>query len=702
MLPPLAMQSPRANFGVQAGPGIFTPTLLTPAAGVIVGARPGYGEIIDSQRQQPPMLANAPLEVIRNALDTVMYGGASIPLYAEHHLAAASTDRLRQHAEMLLSVIGPSQIGMPVPSNGVDLASWILQVQRIHLEPHRPKLSSVRVSPPVSCNITPVVTPVASLVPTPTTSFVPPVMRSTPPATPHVSFTPPPSFRSPLTVPVVATPATPARGSCVPDELEFVMVGGVEVPFFLESQLRALHPLKLRSHAMALQRTLPLPAAPAREEELVPWVLAVQSQHLASARAPRPVATATAAPVIVAPALQPVAAPSMFRSPSAPSPAAVWMLPSTPATVASLASSTETLPRGLMATSTLAQAKSGAYNNAGSTLFGQPCTYIYGQEATPPTPLRNPKVVVPVQTLQSTAPAVYESRIAGRLTPPPSWTPDPGPAAQNGERSAAGASLEGNLAAPLATVQATITGVDRNRDGIPDVLQPQMAGEALGLLNFENQMRADQLQQKLFNDMNGVGRTPSLGPLAPGALWNAGGTLSDTLFELNGTGFGAGSSRPPEASSLGAPPTAGFGLAGMVLPSMQSTVAPSAAATAPAGGNGLIGSMLAYSSPFSQAAAAIGSNPMLENGGGMQNGGVEQVAFFGIMLPFFSEQQLQSMNSWQLREQANLLFKTIGAERIGTIIPPLDNDLLTWVRWVQMVHLDPLRRTRGDISTQQC
>mmetsp|Transcript_143123 Transcript_143123/g.266761 ORF Transcript_143123/g.266761 Transcript_143123/m.266761 type:complete len:334 (-) Transcript_143123:70-1071(-) len=331
------------------------------------------------------------------------------------------------------------------------------------------------------------------------------------------------------------------------------------------------------------------------------------------------------------------------------------VLPSTPVTVASLASSTETLPRAPMAAPVLAAI--GASNNTSLNIFGQP----WRQEATPPKgPPRSPRVAVPVQTLQSAAPPASDARAAGRLTPPPSWTPDPGPAAQNGMWNGAGASLEGK----------------------PDFTWGW----------------AEQSQQRAYNDMNG--RMPSLAAVAPGALWNAGSILSETKIDLNATGYNPGSSRPPEGSGLGsALPTAGFGGPGIGLPNMQSTVSHNAAATAPTGGNGLIGSMLGYPSPFSQAAAVLGSSSVLENGGGMQASGVEQVVFYGISLPFYSEQQLQAMNSLQLREQANLLFKTIGAERIGTIIPPLDNDLLTWVRWVQMVHLDPLRRARGEVST---
>merc|ERR1719265_1035665 len=113
---------------------------------------------------------------------------------------------------------------------------------------------------------------------------------------------------------------------------------------------------------------------------------------------------------------------------------------------------------------------------------------------------------------------------------------------------------------------------------------------------------------------------------------------------------------------------------------MQTMMAPSTATNATAGGSS-VGNLPTYPT-YNQSGASLLSNVTLEGRActPATNGDVEQVVFLGIPLAFYSDQRLQAVSMQQLREHANLLFQTIGAERIGTIIPPLDNDLLIWVR----------------------
>lgn len=74
------------------------------------------------------------------AVEFIVLGGNQVPILTDVHLRALHPVRLREHATLLHQTIGPERLGptIPIYLSDVELVSWIVQVQQIHLEPLRP------------------------------------------------------------------------------------------------------------------------------------------------------------------------------------------------------------------------------------------------------------------------------------------------------------------------------------------------------------------------------------------------------------------------------------------------------------------------------------------------------------------------------------------------------------------------------------
>merc|ERR1719237_273725 len=70
-------------------------------------------------------------------LEYVSHGGQQLAFYADHHLRTLSLAELREHAMLLYRVLGHQRIGSTVPISDAELFAWILDIQRLHLEPLR-------------------------------------------------------------------------------------------------------------------------------------------------------------------------------------------------------------------------------------------------------------------------------------------------------------------------------------------------------------------------------------------------------------------------------------------------------------------------------------------------------------------------------------------------------------------------------------
>merc|ERR1712032_1741263 len=70
-------------------------------------------------------------------LEYVSHGGQQLAFYADHHLMTLSLAELREHAMLLYRVLGHQRIGSAVPISDAELFAWILEIQRLHLEPFR-------------------------------------------------------------------------------------------------------------------------------------------------------------------------------------------------------------------------------------------------------------------------------------------------------------------------------------------------------------------------------------------------------------------------------------------------------------------------------------------------------------------------------------------------------------------------------------
>jgi len=69
--------------------------------------------------------------------EVVVHNGTQVPLLLEHHLRTVHPVKLRDHAVHLLRTLGHDRVGMSVPIHDHELVGWIMNVQRIHLEPLR-------------------------------------------------------------------------------------------------------------------------------------------------------------------------------------------------------------------------------------------------------------------------------------------------------------------------------------------------------------------------------------------------------------------------------------------------------------------------------------------------------------------------------------------------------------------------------------
>merc|ERR1712032_649022 len=70
-------------------------------------------------------------------LEYVSHGGQQLAFYADHHLRTLSLAELREHAMLLYRTLGHQRIGSTIPISDAELFAWILEVQRLHLEPFR-------------------------------------------------------------------------------------------------------------------------------------------------------------------------------------------------------------------------------------------------------------------------------------------------------------------------------------------------------------------------------------------------------------------------------------------------------------------------------------------------------------------------------------------------------------------------------------
>merc|ERR1740121_1574126 len=70
-------------------------------------------------------------------LEYVSHGGQQLAFYADHHLRTLSLAELREHAMLLYRTLGHQKVGTAVPISDAELFAWILEIQRMHLEPLR-------------------------------------------------------------------------------------------------------------------------------------------------------------------------------------------------------------------------------------------------------------------------------------------------------------------------------------------------------------------------------------------------------------------------------------------------------------------------------------------------------------------------------------------------------------------------------------
>merc|ERR1712060_630475 len=70
-------------------------------------------------------------------LEYVSHGGQQLAFYADHHLRTLSLAGLREHAMLLYRTLGHQTIGTAMPISDAELFAWILEIQRMHLEPLR-------------------------------------------------------------------------------------------------------------------------------------------------------------------------------------------------------------------------------------------------------------------------------------------------------------------------------------------------------------------------------------------------------------------------------------------------------------------------------------------------------------------------------------------------------------------------------------
>jgi len=70
--------------------------------------------------------------------------------------------------------------------------------------------------------------------------------------------------------------------------------------------------------------------------------------------------------------------------------------------------------------------------------------------------------------------------------------------------------------------------------------------------------------------------------------------------------------------------------------------------------------------------------------------GVEYVSYGGMQLPFYREHHLRTLAPAQLREHANLLYRTLGHHTIGEAVPINDHELHSWIMRLHGLHLEPL------------
>merc|ERR1712222_158561 len=70
-------------------------------------------------------------------LEYVSHSGQQLAFYADHHLRTLSLAELREHAMLLYRTLGHQRIGTAAPISDAELFAWILDVQRLHLEPLR-------------------------------------------------------------------------------------------------------------------------------------------------------------------------------------------------------------------------------------------------------------------------------------------------------------------------------------------------------------------------------------------------------------------------------------------------------------------------------------------------------------------------------------------------------------------------------------
>lgn len=568
-------------------------------------------------------------------------------------------------------------------------------VQRNCLELHRPKLTQVRVSPPVSY-VPSVVnghSPVVSAVPTPVTSFVPPAWNMTPPGTPRMSFTPrsvatPPQLVAPSPLPPqshLSAPSPVSMQSNVPDELEFVMLGGVEVPYFLESQLRVLHPLKLRSHTMALQRTLGLNWAPFLEEEFIPWILQIQRIHLDRFRMPTqgspaytaPPAPATMQAVPVQPVVQTqapaiLANAAVVRSPRQIMPNGTNVMGSVAAVLPSGVTSAPTATAGGVPVGFSVRVPPPA---AQLDLTGQRSPRQYGQSFKPKQ--EDTSKSVPLEVL--TGP----SRSAS-----PAPVPYQKDELENAERAVA--DIMKRLEATSDMTGDGPPGTYRsfasvNRDNMPDALKQVATGSGNSMASLDK--NSGDPTKAVLPQASYV-QTPMTALTVPSSA--ATSLVRSTAPAASDTRI-PGRLTPPSSWTPGPAPTvSGQNSVWSATGASLDTSAPISQTTIWNGGG-------AFLDGKTEASAPVGSLLAFPNGTSqsdtrsVQRGYVEQVVWYSVPLPFYSDEQLEAMNPKQLREHATMLFTTIGADRIGTVLPAVDTDLLTWVRWVQLVHLEPWR-----------
>jgi len=78
---------------------------------------------------------------------------------------------------------------------------------------------------------------------------------------------------------------------------------------------------------------------------------------------------------------------------------------------------------------------------------------------------------------------------------------------------------------------------------------------------------------------------------------------------------------------------------------------------------------------------------------------VEYATHAGVQLPFYAEDHIQMLPPTKLREHATLLYRTIGHQAIGTVVPIFDAELPEWITNVQRIHLAHLVGVGGNTGT---